>query len=295
MQILITLALTFSSLIAFTQKVSSTIDHFGSVSNTLKAGSCLSPDGPNTEIASSPPDYQYLYDNGYCLYTYNTTSAFTACFTVTSPGTDIEFNAGYSTSCNNVSFNNFRFYDASCTLIGSGLTYSGLTPGADYTWCLDMRAFGGPSCNGFDYFCPYWINTTPLSVELLYFNNKCPYVEWATASETNSDYFQIEYSIDYKKWELKTTVESNKDCAYTSYYKEPADMIGYYRLSEVDRDGKITTYDPIYVSCVDGDVQPIKFFNLLGQDVHPQALPVGSQYFILYSNGEVVNTIKTIK
>jgi hypothetical protein len=44
-----------------------------------KAGSCSSPDGVTTEISGSPSSFQYLEDNGYCLYSYNTTSSVTAC------------------------------------------------------------------------------------------------------------------------------------------------------------------------------------------------------------------------
>ena len=160
--------------------------------STYRAGSCGSPDGPTTEIPSAPPDYQYLEDNGYCLYSFPS-GVQTACFTMTSPGTDISFNAGYQFNCANAAFGNFELYDASCNLIGTGLSFTSLTPGSTYTWCITMDSWGGgPSCTGFDSFCPYYIdNTAILPIELTEFSGDCNSLRWRTSTEINNDYFLL--------------------------------------------------------------------------------------------------------
>lgn len=130
----------------------------------MSQGSCGSPDGPATIIMTPPPDYNYLFTNGYCLYSYPTTSGFTACFTFTATTSAVDINAGFSTTCANVNFSNFNLYDSfTCAYINSGLSFTSLIPGNSYTWCLDLRAFGGPSCAGFDTFCPYFIPNSILS------------------------------------------------------------------------------------------------------------------------------------
>lgn len=107
--------------------------------NVTKEGSCGSSDGPINEIGSTPIDYQFLEDNGYCNYTYFTTSGFTTSgFTMNSSGTDINFNAGFFHTCRNIQFNNFNLYDSNCALIGTGLSFSGITPGSIYTMKLEI-------------------------------------------------------------------------------------------------------------------------------------------------------------
>lgn len=257
-----------------------------------KAGSCSSPDGTSTEIASPPPDYQFLEDNGYCLYSYPTTSGFSACFTIVSPGTDIDFNAGFSHTCGNVQFNNFTLYDASCNIVGTGLSFTGLTPGATYTWCLDMRAFGGPLCNGFDNFCPYYINNSvALPITLLEFKGKCGALEWATLSEVNNDYFIIETSVTGEYWVKLDTIKGkgNSHNVTKYYYFDTPDKSKYYRLGQVDYDGRVTYFPPIAVHCEPKVKYIISITDILGRD-----MPIDSPgiLYIKYSNGKIEQTIR---
>lgn len=233
-----------------------------------KAASCASPDGPTTEIAGPPVDYQYLEDNGYCLYNYPTTSSFTACFTMIAPGTNVDFNAGSSVSCNNRTFSGFTLYDASCTQVGTGLSYSGLTPGAQYTWCLSMRAFGGPICNGFDTFCPYYINMSPMPVNLISYEVDCNKLTWSTLSEINNDYFIIERSIDTENWEKIGKVLGNgntvsrNDYNFTLIYTP---KVSYYRIKQIDYDGSYKIFKTLVVNCKE-QIEFI-YYNILGQQV----------------------------
>lgn len=219
------------------------------IEDYIKVGSCGSPDGPVLQIASPPVNYNQLLTNGYCNYSYPTTATFTACFTFVSPGTSVSLNAGYSASCATVKFSGFTLYNSSCAVIGTGLNFSGLTPGASYTWCLTMRANGGPSCNGFTTFCPYFMNTTPLPVNLIEYTAKVEdsivKLEWLTLSEINADYYYIEKSTDLVKIssleQLSAAGNTNIPTKYRTFDLKPEKGINYYTLKQVDFDG--TVYD----------------------------------------------------
>ncbi len=96
-----------------------------------------------------------------------------------------------------------------------------------------------------------------LPVELTSFAVNCendyPIVSWQTASEHNSVAFIIERSADGVKWEAITTIEaagySNSTIDYTYEDVESMRFVGYYRLTQVDKDGKQKVYDPIYTNC----------------------------------------------
>lgn len=96
-----------------------------------------------------------------------------------------------------------------------------------------------------------------LPVELLSFSVNCEkdysIVSWQTASEHNSATFIIERSVEGIKWEAITTIEaagySNSTIDYTYEDVESMRFVGYYRLTQVDKDGKQKVYDPIYTNC----------------------------------------------
>lgn len=76
-------------------------------------------------------------------------------------------------------------------------------------------------------------------------------LHWETAAELNNDYFLIEQSIDGINFELLKEVNgagnSNTALTYTSAH-EGATGTTYYRLSQIDYDGKTTVYPPISVN-----------------------------------------------
>jgi len=266
MKTIITIILLISVLVFNAQEVR--IDSF--ITNDIslsKAGSCGSPDGATLEIASPPSSYQFLEDNGYCNYTFSTTSTFTSCYTMVAPSSSVSFNAGSSTTCNNRNFSNFKLYNSSCTLIGTGLTYTTLTAGQTYTWCIDSKANGGGSCNGFDSFCPYYMDNEVLPIVLTWMRITCDAMYWSTASETNNDYFLIESSQDGETWDFVQKVTGGGTSATYRYYFKKIHSVGnlYYRLVQVDYDGKSTISDILYVEC-DEEIE-YEYYNILGQKV----------------------------
>ncbi len=94
-----------------------------------------------------------------------------------------------------------------------------------------------------------------LGVQLSGFTATCgeqiTYITWTTSSEKDSEHFTLERSRDAYNWEQVTTVPgAGTTDIPTSYsvtdnlYKEV-----YYRLKQMDTDGTIQYYNPIYVDC----------------------------------------------
>ena len=97
----------------------------------------------------------------------------------------------------------------------------------------------------------------PLPVELLSFSGECEdevsVLNWSTASEYNSSYFDIEKSVNGFDWELihsedasgiSTSQVDYQFVDLNKYYNT-----AYYRLNQFDIDGTNQYYGPIEVSC----------------------------------------------
>ncbi|MCK5776659.1 MAG: T9SS type A sorting domain-containing protein [Bacteroidales bacterium] len=95
---------------------------------------------------------------------------------------------------------------------------------------------------------------TSLPVELISFTSeiedKSISVNWQTASETNSEYFAVQRSNNSEDWEtigeLKAAGNSNLLIDYTFMDSNPIEGANYYRLLQVDFDGKFEYFGPIY-------------------------------------------------
>lgn len=74
-------------------------------------------------------------------------------------------------------------------------------------------------------------------------------IEWKTASELNNDRFEIERSIDGKSYEtigaVKGEGSSTKEVDYSFNDKRPVFGVNYYRLKQVDIDGKYDYSDVV--------------------------------------------------
>jgi hypothetical protein len=110
---------------------------------------------------------------------------------------------------------------------------------------------------GFSWFNIGTPNSQALPVELLSFNGDCNEgqvsLSWQTATEHNSDYFEVEKSRDGMNWQLLTTVNAaGNSTQLLNYEATDANAMegnNYYRLTQVDIDGTTKTYDVINVSC----------------------------------------------
>lgn len=65
-------------------------------------------------------------------------------------------------------------------------------------------------------------------------------LEWATTTETNSDHFEIQHSLNGKNWKKAGVVESSGESKtlknYTFIHNNPSDGENLYRLKMVDKD-----------------------------------------------------------
>ncbi len=109
------------------------------------------------------------------------------------------------------------------------------------------------------FFIHFGNTTSPLPVQLTNFAVHCDpqdvQLNWATASESNSQLFIAEKSRDLVYWnfvgELPAAGNSNIHLDYSMTDPELLDGIVYYRLLQVDIDGVVKTYGPISIACVD--------------------------------------------
>ncbi len=95
----------------------------------------------------------------------------------------------------------------------------------------------------------------PLPVNLLYFTAKKDHgvkLSWATASETDNECFLISKSKDlFFNQPFARVNSANGNCSTEQYYElsdtHPFNGLSYYRLTQVDRDGKQTNFSPIAI------------------------------------------------
>lgn len=110
-----------------------------------------------------------------------------------------------------------------------------------------------PSISGFQIAssaAPYfaWIMPTPLPVKYISFklthSSGNVQVQWSTATEINTDHFEVERSFDGNTWtsivQLKAAGNSVAVNNYNYTDKSAGSGIVYYRVKDVDMDGRIS-------------------------------------------------------
>ena len=118
---------------------------------------------------------------------------------------------------------------------------------------------------------------SPLPVELVTFvaelENDINVIEWSTASEWNSDYFNVEWSDDTENWRTISTTPaagySNQLIHYVYYDCFPQPIINYYRLVQFDFDGESETFGPIVVDNRKQEKRILRYVSLSGQEIDP--------------------------
>lgn len=131
-----------------------------------------------------------------------------------------------------------------------------------------------------------------LPVELLYFEgdnyNGFNLLRWSTASESNSDYFSIENSVDGINWKSIGIKSAAGNSNQTLYYNYTATVenhtINYYILKQVDFDGKFKIYGPISIDNTLLTKKVVKYINTLGQEISPN-VETNGLIFEIYEDG----------
>ena len=141
------------------------------------------------------------------------------------------------------------------------------------------------------------IPPTALPVELLYFDGvtypSFNSLRWSTASEHNSDYFEIERSIDGEIWKVvgSKLASGNSTVVINYSYLDSFDdlVIHYYRLKQVDYDGQYKVYGPIGLDNTKPVKKVVKYINLFGQEVN---LDTKGFIFEVYEDGTMKKIIR---
>lgn len=102
------------------------------------------------------------------------------------------------------------------------------------------------SISGLNHWWTLSAGSSPLPVELLAFDGECDdkniNIKWSTASQLNNDFFILEHSKNGENWEILTHVKGEGTTNSLSHYEvvddEPVVGVNYYRLTQVDYDGK---------------------------------------------------------
>lgn len=259
--------LTVNAQQGWTPTMNNNIDR--DMKSNVRAGSCASPDGVMNYISAYPSDWSDLDNGGYCYQGNATTTVTTMVFTFVATSTDVILNAGFSESCANNSFGGFQLYDSLCNPVTTSLTPTGLTIGATYIWSVDMRAWGGFGCNGYNTFCPYVIAVDELPIELSEFNGDCNKIKWVTESELNNDYFTLERSVDGNFWNVESIVEGSGTTQQRKeyYVNVNNEGVNYYRLTQTDFNGLSEVFKVISIDCGVVSSEVVGIYNLSGQAI----------------------------
>jgi hypothetical protein len=154
---------------------------------------------------------------------------------------------------------------------------------------LNVITINNPPING------VWTlvnNLSPLPIELLQFNgkyqNNSSLLYWSTASETDNDYFVVERSNDGNHFYPIGTVDGAGNSSVVLSYSlrdyESIDKVAYYRLKQVDFDGRFT-YSKIIA------LRNMKSYGNQYLNLYPQ--PASTDVFVeqgMFVNGETFST-----
>jgi len=186
---------------------------------------------------------------------------------------------------NNDQFAFYYFDDA--TLSWSGYDLSGLTgtytvtiPTTSSMISFDLSTFSNGNLNGKYAHVDRIVLSdpaSPLPIELLSFEAEKwedrNIIKWQTASEYNSDYFDIQWSTDDINWisigEMPAMGFSTSNVSYSLIHYKYEPTFNYYRLIQYDFDGQFEIFGPIVVDNREPKKRIVKYVNLSGQEVNP--------------------------
>ncbi len=135
--------------------------------------------------------------------------------------------------------------------------------------------------------------TETLPVNLISFDGKNTstgvQLNWSTASEKNSDYFDVLHSTDKSNFisigtkKAQGNIDAKSNYSFTD--RNAVNGVNYYILKQIDTDGKSTEYGPIAVTTKNGEDNALKvFYNEESNEVR----------LTVYSVEKENNTILTI-
>ncbi|MFK7947936.1 MAG: T9SS type A sorting domain-containing protein [Saprospiraceae bacterium] len=173
---------------------------------------------------------------------------------------------------------------------------------------LEVRVYGYEAVNAtgtlaFDEIA--FTLTTVLPVELAYFEgqveNTSTTLDWATYSEENNEYFEVQHSLNGINFETIEIVDgAGTTTDYNEYqfaHENPKTGLNYYRLRQVDFDGQSSYTNIITIEHQSIKVGDIKVFPNPSVDYVNIQLPqneVSTDVMIYNMNGQVMQTINNL-
>ena len=143
-------------------------------------------------------------------------------------------------------------------------------------------------------------NATVLPVELLYFyaekQNENVLLNWETATEINNNYFDVEWSIngiDFQKiGQVQGAGTSYSIHLYDFLHTSPAQGLNYYRLKQVDFDGKFEYSRVLNIDYQLKDIDYRIFPNPASDYITIENALADEVVQIFSSNGQLVKSIQ---
>ncbi len=127
--------------------------------------------------------------------------------------------------------------------------------------------------------------------------NTTALLQWTTSSEINNAGFYIERSADASTWSsigyvssLAKGGNSSQDLNYDYSDKSPLAGLNYYRLKQVDIDGK-TSYSDVRSVTFDASSSVILYPNPANQTIYIKNVIAGQQLRIISVDGKILKTV----
>ncbi|HMT29224.1 MAG TPA: T9SS type A sorting domain-containing protein, partial [Bacteroidia bacterium] len=159
------------------------------------------------------------------------------------------------------------------------------------------------------------LESSPLPVGLLYFNaspvnNETVLCSWETASEVNNDFFTIERSKDGNAFEEISKVDgagnSNVVLNYSYTDEHPYSGISYYRLKQIDFDGKFSYSQVVAVRINESDEELLVYpnpatdyilisFMAAGKEEYSLKISDAAGRTVISKTGEMIRNINFIE
>lgn len=160
---------------------------------------------------------------------------------------------------------------------------------------------GGTSGTGGDLFFNQVrvVDDNVLSAELTHFTAvpqaNSVLLSWTTASETNNSHFEVERSTDARTWakvgEVKGNGSKSAESKYTFTDAQPTTGINYYRLKQVDTDGKFAYHKVVSVVMGKGSKVSIAP-NPAHEQLQILGATEGGEASIFNVSGQLLMTVK---
>lgn len=281
MKNLLSLLAVFVCFNAFTQTLSPWLDEMNSIGQPGDQWRLVTGQ-PNTGAHNGEMCYNvvgtYLDDEYYSF------ESDTLDFSLWSQ-VDVEFTIASSLRNNDVFA--FYYYDSATSSWGgyglSGLvgTYTVTIPTTTILLSFDLSTFSNGNVNGkYAHVDRITLSdpATPLPIELLYFEGHehegCNHLHWASASESNADYYEVEWSADAVNWwpigDVPAAGNSTSTLEYELKHEDYRNGVNYYRLVQYDYDGQFEIFEIIAIDNTKKEKRIVKYVSLSGQEIDPR-------------------------